>query len=295
MIKSKTKKLTLVTTVAILVVCSIVAVQVAAKSGTPGFPEKSISIRPIEDWLENNMYGAGTGYLDPESMLSQRCLGPGLMYDEDVTYEGLITERVMPDHSLHLTIFLKVEGLSMAIRDWIAEEWIFVGVMDFTYTAEIILEKQIPGGPAMDWDYGDFVTDSEGNPAALIETLFEIPKEKRGPGAELPVWWILYFYQHEVGGHYVMNDFISDASGNFIEPGWNPFSPDPPILIPGAEGNVKVHQLAVYSDNFVLSDPGVFQWPSWAVSEGVFYDGGPLVQSPLLMPEMWPFEYVTFY
>lgn len=292
--KSKTKKLAIVTSVAILVVCSIVAVQVAGTSGSPGFPENSISIRPIEHWLENNPYGAGTGYLDPDSMLSQRCLGPGLMYDEDVKYEGLITERVMPDGSLHITIHLKVEGMHMAIRDWIAEEWIFVGVMDFTYISEIILEKHIPGGPLMDWDFGDLVPDNKGELRPLIVPSYgEIPQGKREPGAELPVWWILYYYLHEVGGHYVMLDFISDASGHYIEPGWNPFSGDAPVLL--GERNVKVHQLAIYSDNLDLEDPDVYQWTVWVVPEGVFYEGGPLKQSPLIMPETWPFEYVTFY
>ena len=86
-------------------------------------------------------------------------------------------------------------------------------------------------------------------------------------------------------------EFKSKASGNFIAPGWYP-SPTgpPPVLL--EEGNVKVHQIAIYGYNLPLNNPGVYQFTSWSVPEGVLYDGGPLVQSPLLMPEMWPVEYV---
>jgi len=291
--KSKTKKLALVTTVTILVICFLPTVQ---------GKRPALNIRPIDDWLYNNPYGAGTGYLDPVSMLAQRCLGPGILGDPSIEYEGIISERLRVDQSLHITIHISVKGMPMAIRDFTAlgesDEWIFYGVMDFTYTAEVILEKKIPGGPLMDW-MGDIVPDNKGELQPLIVPSYgEIAKGKREPGAELPVWWILYYYLHEVGGHFVMTDFISDASGHYIEPGWSPF-PWSPFFggepIPYEAGNVEVHQLAYFGYDLDLEDPAVLQWTVWTAPEGVLYEGGPLKQSPLCMPETWPFEYVRFY
>lgn len=287
--KSKTKKLALLTTVVILVLCFIPAVQGTKTSNN------SINIRPIEDWLyAGNPFGSGTGYLDPDSMLSQRCLA--YVWEEGVTYEGYIVEKLMGDGSLHITVKIRVEGMPMAVRDWIAEEWIFVGVMDFTYRGVIILEKEIPGGHLYDWDFGPLVPDEHGDPAPLIVSTDYIPENlpDRVPGADLAPWWVIYWYQHELGGHFEWLEFKSKGSGNFIEPGWNPFVPWDPVLTE-EEGNVKCHQIAIYGYNLPENNPNVYQWTVWSVPEGVFAPGGPLVQSPLLMPEMWPAEYVKFY
>jgi len=290
--KSKTKKLALLTTVVILVVCFVPVVQ---------GKQPSISTRPIEDWFANNPFGGSVGYGDPDSMLGQICLG-WVEYDAE-SYEGIIIESLRTDQSLHFSIHISVIGMPMTIRNFNAigtpGEWIFVGVMDFTYTAEFILGKKIPGGPLLDNVYDEdgivFVPDNKGEPRPLIvQSYGEIDKGKREPGAELPVWWILYFYQHVVGGHFVEIEFISDTtSGNYIKPGWSPFLPGDPVLL-GA-GNVKVHQLAIYSYDLDLDDPDVFQYTEWVTPDGVFYEGGPLKKSPLLMPETWPVEFITFY
>ncbi|MFX1496184.1 MAG: hypothetical protein ACFFBH_01525 [Promethearchaeota archaeon] len=284
---SKTRKLALVVIVVTLVFCFIPVVQGTKTSN------KSITILPIEDWLMGNPLGAGPGYLDPDSMLSQRCLGT--VADAE-SYEGYVVEKILNDGSRHYTVNIEVKGVPMAVLDWIAGEWIFVGMMDFRYTAKFILEEEIPGGEILDWDYGDFVLDENGNPAPLIVPIMPtVPAGNRNmDGWYLPSWWILYFYQYEIGGYFEWMEFKSQASGNFIEPGWYPSPTGPsPVLL--EEGNVMVHQIAIYGYNLPLNNPNVNQYTSWSVPEGVLYDGGPLVQSPLLMPEMWPVEYVKFY
>ena len=65
----------------------------------------------------------------------------------------------MSDGSLLYYLNIKVEGIPVAVRDWIAEEWIFIGEVDYTYRAIFILDKEIPGGPLLDWDFGPLVPD----------------------------------------------------------------------------------------------------------------------------------------
>ena len=286
---SKKTKLALLTTIVILVICFIPAVQ--GKQPLPTI------IRPIEDWIyAGNPFGAGPGFGDPDSMLIQRCLC--FVTDPEVDYGGYIVETFRKDKSLLITIYISVWGMPMAIRDIMAigspEEWIFVGVMDFTYTATFILEKHIPGGDLLDWDFGDFVLDNKGVPRPLIVPFGHVRAGPRGPGADLPAWWILYYYQRVIGGHFVTLDFQSVGSGNYIQPGWNPpfqgGTGDP--ISTGEEGTVICHQQAFYSYDLDLNDPDVYQFTEWTTPDGVFKEGGILRQSPLLMPETWPSEYI---
>jgi hypothetical protein len=284
--RSRTKQLALFTTAVLLIVCFVPSVQ-----GWAGYSCR-INVRPIEDWLEaGNPFGSGPGFLDPDSMLSQRLLSD--VYGAE-SYRGFIIETLMGDGSLLYYLYIEVKNVPVAIRDWNIGEWIFVGYVDYTYRAVFILDKEIPGGDLLDWDFGDLVPDENGDLQPLIVPFAHIPEGQpdREMGADLPAWWILYWYQHEVGGHFVYLHFKSDGSGNFIEAGWNP-GPDPPVML--GEGNVEVNQQAFYSDHFDVNDPDVYQFTSWSVPEGVLIEGGPVVQSPLLMPETWPLEYVRFY
>ncbi|MFX0025628.1 MAG: hypothetical protein ACFE8M_04375 [Candidatus Hermodarchaeota archaeon] len=290
----KTKKLVLLTTVVVLTLCFLPTAQAYGGSGC-----SSIKIRPIEDWLyADNPFGSGPGFWDPDSNLIQRLLE--FVFDAE-SYEGYIVEWMMKDGTLLYYLSIKVKGIAIAIRDATAigtpEEWIFVGETDYTYSAMFILEKEIPGGPLMDWDFGPLVPDEHGNPQPLIVEFANIPEGEREQGADLPAWWVLYFYAHEVGGHFKWLHFKSYGSGYYIEPGWNPpfqgGTGDP--ISTGEEGTVEVNQMAFYSYGLPLDDPDVFQLTVWSVPEGVFYEGGPVVQSPLCMPEYWPREYVKLY
>ncbi|MFX0020140.1 MAG: hypothetical protein ACFFAK_18755 [Promethearchaeota archaeon] len=290
----KTKKLALLTTVVVLTLCLLPTAQAYGGSSC-----SCIKIRPIEDWLyAGNPFGSGPGFLDPDNMLIQRLLE--FVFDAE-SYEGSIVEWLMKSGSLLYYLSIKVKGISIAIRDANAigtpEEWIFVGEVDYTYRAMFVLEKEIPGGPLMDWDFGPPVPDEHGNPQPLIVPFAEIPEGERGQGADLPAWWVLYFYARELGGHFKWLHFKSYGSGYYIEPGWNPpfqgGTGDP--ISTGEEGTVEVNQMAFYSYGLPLDDPDVFQLTVWSVPEGVFYEGGPVVQSPLCMPETWPIEYVKLY
>ena len=294
--KSKTKKLALLTTVILVISVFSFIPMVQAK-------QPSTSIRPIEDWLDagfsGNPFGAGPGYLDPDSGLAQRCLKTVDDIDAGVTYDGYIVETFRKDKSLQYTIYIDVWDMPMAIRDFTAigtvDEWIFVGVMNFTYTTTFILEKHVRGGLLLDF-MGEFVLDNKGEFRPLIEPFWRVPAGPRGPGADLPEWWILYWYQHVISGHFVMLDFQSVGSGNYIAPGWNPPFQDPEAGEPDLlleEGTVEVWQQAFYSYDLDLNDPEVYQGTEWLTPDGVFKEGGKLRQSPLLMPETWPLEYVT--
>jgi len=277
--RTNLKKICLVATLGIMVL-SVIPVVFAKQPST--------SIRPIEDWLFGNPFGASPGFADPERMIAQRSLAPVSNYD------GEVIETLRKDKSILLTIYLEVYDMPFALRNLTAigtdEEWFFVGVMDYTWEATIVLEKHVPGGVMYDWDFGDLVTDNKGNPAPLIVPQGRIPSGPRNPGDFIPVWWLLYFYPYLVGGHYVYEDWISEGSGNYIALGWNPFfSEDPPILLPET-ANVNHHQQAIFSDDLDVNDPDVYQWTSWTVPYGVFKDGGILRESPLLMPETWPYE-----
>jgi hypothetical protein len=270
--RTNLKKVLLLTTLGIAVLSLIPAVQAT---------QPSISIRPIEDWLKGNPFGGGPGYYDPARDLSQRCFMKLTNPEFEGSYTGEIVEVLRNDKSLYITVFLSVEGMPMGIFDWSEDTWIFFGEMNFTYTAAIILEKKVPGGYFVDnvWDDENnlvFVPDNKGELQPLVAPWLYIEKEMRKPGAPIPSWWILYWYQRVVGAYFVMSDFQSSASGNYVNN--------------GEPGNVECHQMALYSDKFDVDDPDVYQWTEWTTRYGVFYEGGPLKKSPLLMPEMWPYE-----
>lgn len=284
---SKTKKLVLVATIVIIGFWFIPNVQ---------GKQPSTSIRPIEDWFFGNPFGGSPGYADPDSMRAQRCLAT---VPEADSYEGEIIETYRKDKSILLTVTLSVSGMPMALRDLTAvgtdEEWFFVGVMDFTFEAHLILEKHVPGGDLLDWDFGPLVTDNKGEPAPLIVPFGHLPSGPRNPGDFLPAWWLVYFYPTEIGGHYVYEDFVSEGFGNYIQPGWNPFTSEEDPVLKSETANVECHQQVFISEDFDVNDPDVYQWTSWTVPYGVFKDGGILRQSPLLMPEKWPYEFINIY
>ncbi|MFX0059127.1 MAG: hypothetical protein ACFE85_17075 [Candidatus Hodarchaeota archaeon] len=280
----KVKKLVLVITVAVLSLCLIPVVY---------GKHPSTSNRPIGDWLVGNPFGSSPGFADPDNMIVQRSLVPVVAANSHV---GEIIETCRADKSILLTIYLEVYGMPFALRDLTAigtdEEWFFVGVMDYTFEMHIVLEKHVPGGLLLDWNFGDLVTDNKGNPAPLIEPFGRIPSGPRNPGDFLPAWWLLYFYPYVVGGYFVYEDWVSVGSGNYIEPGWNPpfqgGTTDP--VSTGEEGNVDHHQQVIISYDLDVNDPDVYQLTSWTVPFGVFKDGGILRESPLLIPETWPYE-----
>jgi hypothetical protein len=282
--RTNLKKILLLATVGI-VVLSVIPVVYAKQPST--------SMRPIEDWFLGNPFGASPGYADPERMIAQRSLAT--VYGA-ASYNGDITETFIKDKSILLTIDLEVYGMPFALRNLTAigtdAEWFFVGEMDYTFEAHLVLEKHVPGGVMYDWDFGDFVTDNKGNPAPLIVAQGRIPSGPRNPGDFLPAWWLLYFYPYLVGGHFLYEDWESVGSGNYIEPGWNPpfqgGTTDP--VSTGEEANVNHHQQAFFNWDFDVNDPDVYQWSSWTLPYGVFKDGGVLRYSPLLMPETWPYE-----
>jgi hypothetical protein len=291
----KTKKLALLTTAVVLIMCLLPTAQ--AYSGS------SISMRPIEDWLyAGNPFGSGPGFADPDSMLIQRLLE--FVFDAD-SYKGSILEWRMKDGTLLYYLSIEVKGIAIAIRDILAigtpEEWIFVGETDYTYKALFILKKEIPGGPLMDWDFETIVPDEDGTPQPLIAPFAYIPEDlpDREPGCQLPAWWILYWYEQEIGGYFEWLHFKSYGSGHYIEPGWNPpfqgGSGDP--ISTGVEGKVEVNMMAYFSDYYAsrLDEPHYWQSTVWSVPEGVFYEGGPVEQSPLCTAEYWPREYVKLY
>ncbi|MFW9948169.1 MAG: hypothetical protein ACFFDX_15195 [Candidatus Odinarchaeota archaeon] len=293
----KTKKIALLTTVALLILCFLPTTQAYSGSSC------CIKTRPIEDWLyAGNPFGSGPGFADPNTLIIQRLLES--VFDAD-SYKGSIVEWMMKDGTLLYYLCIEVKGIAIAIRDIPAigtpEEWIFVGETDYTYRAMFILEKEIPGGLLMDWDFGPPVPDEHGNPQPLIAPFGYIPEDlpDREPGADLPVWWILYYYAHEIGGHFKWLHFKSYGSGYYIEPGWNPpfqgGTGDP--ISTGEEGKVVVNQMAFYSNYYAsrLGEPHYYQSTVWSVPEGVFYEGGPVEQSPLCMPEYWPLEDVILY
>jgi hypothetical protein len=253
--------------------------------------QPSSSTRPIEDWLIGNPFGTGPGWVDPNTMLSQRYLGT---VDDADGYDGYVIETMRKDKSILLTVSLNVYGMPFALRNLTARvlnpeyEWFFVGVMDYTFEAYIVLEKHVPGGDLLDWDYGPLVTDNKGNPAPLIVPFGHIPSGPRRPGDFLPAWWLLYWYYDVVGGHFGYENWISVGSGNYIAPGWYPGSGDPLFLPETAD--VNHHQQVITSWDLDVNDDDVYQWTQWSVPSGVFKDGGKLRQSPLLIPETWPYE-----
>ena len=208
-------------------------------------------------------------------MIAQRSLAT--VFEAD-SYDGYIIESLQKDKSILLTVYLEVHSMPFALRDLYTGEWFFEGVMDYTYEAHFVLEKHIPGGEMLDWDYGDLVTDNKGQPAPLIVSSGKIPSGPRVLGDFLPVWWLLYFYPYLIGGHYVYEDWISEGAGYYYD--------DPEQIM----YSVNHHQQAFVSDDLDVNDPDVYQWPSWSVPYGVFKDGGIIRQSPLLMPETWPYE-----
>lgn len=281
--RTNLKKILLLVTVGITVL-SVIPIVYAKQPST--------SIRPIEDWFLGNPFGASPGYADPERLIVQRCLATV----PEVEYYGEIIETFRKDKSILLTIYLEVYGMPFALRNisqaalGTDEEWFFVGEMDYTWEATIVLEKHVPGGVMYDWDFGDFVTDNKGNPAPLIVPLGHISSGPRNPGDFLPAWWLLYFYPYLIGGHYVYEDWISVGSGNYIElNGWSPFEGGDLILLTET-ADVNHRQQVFISDDLDVNDDDVYQWSSWTLPYGVFKDGGKLRESPLLMPETWPFE-----
>ena len=104
--------------------------------------------RPIEDFTATNAYVAA--WLDPESGLTIFPHGfwvtpSGLETIADCEYHGSILERDLKDGRILYKVNLHVKGAWMLVGN--STDLLFAGVMDYTFTATMILYEGVFGGP----------------------------------------------------------------------------------------------------------------------------------------------------
>ena len=207
--KSKTKKLVLLTTVAILVLCFIPAVQAA----------KSSYKRPLLDWSVNNRSLGGWGS-DTKIVYPDLWIG-GV---EEYEYSGHIIQKILKDGSFLLTVNLVVKDIWVEIYD---SEMVLllVGRANLNYQFVAILDDYIPGGTK----HYMFMDPPQHVPVAA---------GPRGFWDELPWWLDMNFYGGIMGTQVLMGHVVMAGEGECTGEGGYEVGP----------ATFNVNQVGMYKD-----------------------------------------------
>ena len=104
--------------------------------------------RPISDFTANNGYVAA--WVDPETNLiifpHGFYVAPGVEVIADCEHHGSVLERDLKDGRILYRINLHVKGAYMLVGDFGVNPFVFEGVMDYSFTAILIIEGDF-GGP----------------------------------------------------------------------------------------------------------------------------------------------------
>jgi hypothetical protein len=218
-----------------------------------------VNIRPIEDWLANNPFGAGMQYNtafvghDKDGMYywtffdSLYGAFTGNLYE----YDGHVKEKVKHDGSIEITVKLWVEDIYMEAYDALLDEngdpvftmnyfgdvgdIVLYAFMDYYFEFKFILAAEYPGYEP--WG---------------------IPPGTREAGCPLPYSEAIYNLAEPLGIEVVSMSFIGYGEGEMFEPGWRwpppgeEFPPGPFII-----GDAKILMFfhARFHDNPLL-------WPA---------------------------------
>jgi hypothetical protein len=195
---------------------------------------KTVYLRPIDDWMANNPWGASPGwggydYEDDWYIMYVAGWVQGEFYDYN-SY-GFVLEEVMPDGSLKYTVYLSGRNIYIEVYnsnpppDLGIQDIVVIGTMDFFFRIQFILDPTYPGGDTP-WGY--------------------IDPGVRAPGCELPWFFLMAFTPDVIGGRIIFGNFKGSGSGDLMVPGsiWD-FDLgmfDPPAVPTGATANVFIHQ-----------------------------------------------------
>jgi hypothetical protein len=197
---------------------------------------KTVYLRPIDDWMANNPWGAtpGWGGYDYEDDWSILRVTDNFYSFFDFIYSGFVLEEVMPDGSCKYTVWLWGRDQYMEVYNarmdpypyLYREDLVLIGTLNFFWRVQFIMAPSYPGG----W------TPWTGN----------IPPGTRGPGDPLPYFLIIAFFPDVIGAQIVFGYFKGSGSGALMAPGsyWDPDLGDwdPPLNPTGETANVFVHQ-----------------------------------------------------
>jgi hypothetical protein len=199
----------------------------------------NVTIRPIEDWLDNNPYGAGmyymTGFVGSDRndhyywtwvvAITEPYIG------ETFEYSGHVKEKVMKDGSIEITVNLWVKNMVIEFYDAEMDEnnnpiW------DLGYLGQIVLAGRINYYFQL-----KFTLDAtyEGSEYAGFEP------GTREAGCELPTCEMIYYIPDEMGIHLQSLMFIASGEGDTYVPGWYwwMYDPDDPTTLPVPDGGTK--------------------------------------------------------
>jgi hypothetical protein len=194
---------------------------------------RTFNLRHIDDWMANNPFGSSPGWggHDYEDTWYIVYLADDYEWNwHDFTYTGCLLEEVRPDGSLKFTVILRASNVYIEVYNSAypvggREDLIGIGTMDFLWIHTFILDPVIPGGDTW-WGY--------------------VEPGVRGPGCEIPFFFIYAFFPEVIGGRELKGDFEGYGSIDLMEPG-SYWYPDPgyldPLPVPtGETANVYVHQ-----------------------------------------------------
>lgn len=234
--KSKTKKLALLTTVVIFVLCFIPAVQAA----------KGSYKRPIEDWAVNNWSVGGWATETPTEYLE---VYPDWWMDgfEEYEYSGHVIEKRLKDGSFLLTVNLIVKDIQVVIFKEVVpplpQEPYMVTVLEgranFNYQFVAHLDVDIPGDDFVPY-YGDWIWIDPGT---------------RFSGFEIPWWLQMFFFGDIIGAQVLTSHGVLAGQGECTGEGG--YEAGPATFI--------VNQRGMGNKDFPLDHPVMEPWGFWPV------------------------------
>ncbi|NHJ20986.1 MAG: hypothetical protein EAX91_08595 [Candidatus Lokiarchaeota archaeon] len=225
---SKKTQLLIVSVVGILLFSFLPTVQGYGRRRT------NINIRPIEDWLDNNPYGAGayymTGYVGSDTndhyYWTWFFAVTELFEGEAFEYSGYVKEKVLLDGAIEITVNLYVKDMAVELYDNNAPG---DPIWTFDYMGQIVFQGRI--------DYYfqiKFTLDAEYDGYAP----FDIEPGTREAGCALPSSEAIIDIPEQMGIHLESILLIATGEGNTLMPGWYwwMYDPEDPTTLPVPDG-----------------------------------------------------------